>query len=46
MQLGTVEEIRQREGMHSIEDIFISYVERVSDIKVTGSFMEIRNHLD
>ena len=46
MQLGTVQEIRQQEGRQSIEDIFISYVERESDIKVTGSFMEIRNHLE
>ncbi len=46
MQLGTVQEIRQQEGRQSIEDIFISYVERMSDIKVSGSFMEIRNHLD
>ncbi|MFZ5966614.1 MAG: ABC transporter ATP-binding protein [Bacillota bacterium] len=44
--LGTVEEIKKEDPEKSIEEIFISLVEKVSDIKVRGSFMEMRDHIE
>jgi len=44
--LGTVKEIIEKNGNRNIEDIFISYVEKISNIKVRGSFKDMKDHVE
>lgn len=44
--LGTVQEIMEVNERSSIEDIFISYVEKISNIKVKGSFKDMKDFVE
>ncbi|MDF2545299.1 MAG: transporter ATP-binding protein [Anaerosolibacter sp.] len=44
--LGSVGEIMEENNNKNIEDIFISYVEKISDIKVRGSFRDMKDHIE
>ena len=44
--LGSVKEIIEQNGKRNIEDIFISYVEKISNIKVKGSFKDMKDHVE
>lgn len=45
IELGTVKEIKKKNKEKNMEDIFISYVEKNSRIRVNGSFKDMKDHL-
>lgn len=46
LTIGTTKEILKRENAKNLEDVFITYVERVTNQKITSTFKELKFLLD
>ena len=42
ISLGTPKELIEKENAHNLEDVFISYVEKITNVKVSAAFSELK----